>query len=337
MSLFLDQKYLLLISNRLPLFSKKKDTLYNCRCTICGDSVKKTRKARGYFFPHKNSLMYKCHNCDASMFFSTFLKNFDQTLYHQYTFESYTEGKPLSLSNNDQVKFEQPDFKKPEERLLDKILDRLDILPEDNEAVRYCIDRKIPKQNFKQLYFINNIKDIVQLNEDYKELIKTEEPRLVLPFYDDVGQLSGLTCRALRGEALRYVTIKIKSDKPLIFGLNDIDLAKPVFVVEGPIDSLFLDNSIAVASSALGKIKQLKQHAVDYVMVFDNQPRNKEVCKIIEKTIKDNFKVVIWPQNIKEKDINEMVMSGVNVKKIIKENTFSGLEATIKFVAWKRV
>ena len=337
MSLFLDQKYLSLISNRLPLFSKKKDNLYNCRCIICGDSVKKVRKARGYFFPHKNSLMYKCHNCDASMFFSTFLKNFDQSLHQQYMFESYTEGKPLSLTNNEEVKFEQPEFKKPEERLLDKLLDRLDALPDDNEAVKYCVERKIPIEKFKQLYFINNVKDIVQLNESYKELIKTEEPRLVLPFYDDVGQLSGLTCRALRGEALRYITIKIKENKPLIFGLNDIDTTKPVIVVEGPIDSLFLDNCIAVASSALGKIKQLKQRDVDYIMVFDNQPRNKEVCKIIERAIKDNYKVVIWPQNIQQKDINEMVLSGHNVKKIIRDNTYSGLEATIKFVAWKRI
>ena len=125
--------------------------------------------------------------------------------------------------------------------------------------------------------------------------------------------------------------------RSLIFGINDINTSKPVYVVEGPIDSLFLDNCIAVASSSLGKIKQLKQNDVDYVMVFDNQPRNKELCSLINKAINNNYKVVIWPQSISEKDINEMVLAGRNVKKIIFDNTFSGLEASAKFVGWKRI
>ena len=177
----------------------------------------------------------------------------------------------------------------------------------------------------------------MQLNESYKELIKTEEPRLILPFYDDLGQLSGITCRALRGEALRYITVKVKEETPLVFGVNEIDPSKPVYVVEGPIDSLFLDNAIAVGSSSLGKIKQLKNQDVDYVMVFDNQPRNKELCKLIGRAIDSNYKIVIWPQTIQEKDINDMVLVNRNVAKIIKENIFQGLEAKMKFIGWKRV
>ncbi len=337
MSLYLDQKYLSLISNRLPLFIKKKDNLYNCRCILCGDSVKKVRKARGYFFPLKNSLMYKCHNCDASMFFSTFLKNLDETLYQQYSFENYAEGKPLTVTAKEEIKFEQPVFKTKQQTLLDQLLDRLDTLPEDNEAVKFCLDRKIPKEKYNRLYFIDNVKKVVQLNDSYKELIKTEEPRLVLPFFDDIGQLSGITCRALRGEALRYITVKIKEETPLIFGLNEIDPSKPIYVVEGPIDSLFLSNAIAVGSSSLGKIKQLKKQDVEYVMVFDNQPRNKELCKLIERAIDSSYRLVIWPQTILEKDINDMVLAGKNITKIIKDNTFQGLEAKMKFIGWKRV
>ena len=143
MSLFLDQKYLSLISNRLPLF-KKKGGSYNCRCIICGDSSKKSNKARGYFYSNKDKLMYKCFNCDASMYFSTFLKNLDQLLFNQYSFENYAENKPLSNTKPEMV-FEQPQFKKPEERLLDKMLDRLDELPIDHEAVQFCLNRKIPQ------------------------------------------------------------------------------------------------------------------------------------------------------------------------------------------------
>ena len=165
MSLFLDQKYLLLVSNRLPLFKKKNDATYNCRCILCGDSSKKVKKARGYFFQNKNNLMYKCFNCDASMFFGTFLKQLDGNLYNQYSLENYTEGKPLLSNTATEFTFEQPTFKTDHEKLFDKLLTRLDLLPEDHEVVKFCHTRQISKHNFKKLYFIDNIKNIVEFNE----------------------------------------------------------------------------------------------------------------------------------------------------------------------------
>lgn len=337
MSLFLDQKYLSLISNRLPLFKRKDDFLYNCRCIICGDSTKHKHKARGYFFKYKNELRYKCHNCDASLSFGNFLKDLDTMLFSQYSLEKYTEGNPVKLSNTvPEMVFTEPQFKSQEERLLDKLLLRLDNLPPEHEAVLFCNNRNIPKEKFKQIYFIENVRDIVQLNPTYKESIRTEEPRLVLPFYDSNGQLSGVTCRAIRGETLRYITVKVKDSVPLLFGINDVDTRKTIYVVEGPIDSLFLDNCIAAAGTSFGKINTLGISTDKLVLIFDNQPRNKEVCKIIEKNIDQGYNVVIWPQNIEEKDINDMVTARRDVKSIIKKNTFQGLTAKAKFIAWKR-
>lgn len=335
MSLFLDQKYLLLISNRLPLFTKKSDHTFNCRCIICGDSARKLKKARGYFFPNKNELMYKCHNCGASMFFSKFLKQTDNLLFQQYSLEKYSEGQPLTSNIKTQFKFDQPVFKNNEQKILDKILVRLDTMPEDSEVVKFCQERAIPKSKFNLLYYIENIKNIVELNDKYRESIRSEEPRLVLPFYDSSGELSAVTCRAIRGEALRYITVKVKDEGSYIFGLENVDKNKTIYVVEGPIDSLFIENAIAVAGTSLNKISNL--NLSDCVVVFDNQPRNKELVSLIEKSINNNNKVVIWPQSIEEKDINEMVLSGKNVLKIIKENTFVGLHARAKFIAWKRV
>lgn len=337
MSLYLDQKYLSLISNRLPLFKRKDDNLYNCRCILCGDSLKNKRKARGYFFSYKNELRYKCHNCDASMAFSSFLKNLDSLLFSQYSLEKYSEGRPISISNsNIAFEFTEPKFKNQEEKLLDKLLDSLDKLPEDNEAVQYCMNRKIPYEKFNQLYYIQNIKDIVQLNDKYKESIQGEESRLVLPFYDNNGQLSGVTCRALHGEALRYITVKIKENTPLIFGLDNVDRSKPLFVVEGPIDSLFINNSIAVAGVSFNKMDTLGLDKDKLVLVIDNQPRNKDVCRVIDSCITKGYNVVIWPQHIEAKDINEMVLAGLDVNSIVNNNVFSGLTAKAKFIAWKR-
>lgn len=336
MSLFLDQKYLSLISSRLPLFKRKGDKLYNCRCILCGDSVKNRNKARGYFFVFKNDLRYKCHNCDVSMTFNNFLKKLDSNLFSQYTFEKYSEGNTLKVNNTlPVVKFEEPVFIKKESRLLDKFLKRVDELSFDHEAVQFCLDRKIPKNKLHLIYFIENIKNIVQLNDKYKELVKGEEPRLVFPFYDTDHQLTGVTCRAIRGEALRYITVKIKEEAPLIYGIKELNKNTPVKVVEGPIDSLFLDNCIAVSGTSFNKIESLSFD--NPVLIFDNQPRNKELCKIVERNIDQGKQVVIWPQNIAEKDINEMVLAGRNVNKIIEQNVYSGLSAKVKFTAWKRV
>ena len=339
MSLFVDLKYLRLISSQLPLFKQKNNNLYNCRCIICGDSSTKKNRARGYFYAVKNDLFYKCHNCNASMHFGSFLKQINGLQYSQYTLERYNEGLPNNKPHQkieDKFKMEEPVFQKKEERLLDKLLDRLDTLPEDNEAVKFCVNRNIPLEKFHNLYYIKNIKDIVQLNSKYKDNIKTEEPRLVLPFYNTNDELIAVTCRALRNESLRYVTVKIKEDELLAFGLDKLDKEKTIFVVEGPIDSLFLPNCIAVAGTAFTKLDTLNLPKDKVVAILDNQPRNKDVCKILNKMIDSQYKVVIWPQSLEQKDINEMVLAGKNPADIIKKHTFQGLEAKIKFTEWKR-
>jgi hypothetical protein len=337
MSLFIDLKYLRLISNRLPFFKQKDDRLFNIRCTICGDSQKKKSRARGYFYAVKNDLFYKCHNCGASMAFGSFLKQFDSLQYKQYVFERFSDGVP----NNKPHKEPDLSFFKTEEpkerRLIDKLLDSLDKLPDDNEAVVFASNRKIPKSKFNTLYYIDDIRKINQLSEKYKERLKTDEPRMVIPFYDSDDKLVGVTCRALRGEELRYVTIKIDDDAIQVFNINNVDKSKTIYVTEGPLDSLFLDNAIAVTGTSFNKLEQLNLNKDKLVVIIDNQPRNKEVVKLYNSMIDKGYSVVIWPQTLQEKDINDMVLSGKDVKKIVKQNTFSGLEAKTKFISWKRV
>jgi len=338
--LYIDLKYLKLISNRLPLFKQKSDHVYTCRCVICGDSKRKSTKTRGHFYSIKNSLLYKCFNCDASMQFGSFLKSQDKILYDQYVLERYSAGLPFNKPHQNAetlFKGKAPVFEKKDESLLDKILDRLDTLPEDHEAIIFCIKRKIPQSSFKRLYFIDDIRKIEQLSDKYKDKLKTSEPRLVIPFIDSDGQLLGVTCRGLRNEELRYVTIKVDETKPFVFGLDHVDKNKRVFAVEGPLDSLFVKNSIAVGGTTFSKLNDLGISKDNLVVVFDNQPRNKDVVKLINKAIENELKVVIWPQNLVEKDINDMVLSGKNIDKLLKDNVFSGLEAKINFVAWKRV
>ena len=203
MPIHIDTKYINLLSPRLDRFQWKKSSLAVCRCPICGDSTKSKSKTRFYIYEKKGAFSCKCHNCDYSATISWLLKTLDGNLYKQYVFERYAAGEGGVKSHTKPVfKFEAPVFNKPE-RLLNKIMYRLDSLPEDNEAVLYALGRQIPRNVFSRLYFIDNIKNIAQLNDKYKASIITEEPRLALPFLSETGNLMGVALRAMRGETLR--------------------------------------------------------------------------------------------------------------------------------------
>ena len=341
MALYIDLKFINFISNQLRNFKRKDDYLFNFSCPICGDSSTKKTKARGYFYKIKNDMFMKCHNCSASLHFGTFLTQISPSLHSQYCFERYAEAVPQNKPHKDPVlKFTEPVITETkQETLLDSLLDRLDTLPENHVAVQFCKGRLIPESAYKQLYFIENMSNIGQISTKMREKITTKESRLVIPFFDEKLQLTGVTCRALGNETLRYVTVQIKENVPQIFGVDTVDTSKHIYVVEGPIDSLFLPNAIAVTGTSFGKLDKLNLNSDKLTVIVDNQPRNKDVCKVLETLIDKNYAVVIWPQYLEEKDINEMILSGKTkekVLKMIKERTFRGLEAKANFVAWKR-
>ena len=105
-------------------------------------------------------------------------------------------------------------------------------------------------------------------------------------------------------------------------------------MVEGPFDSHFLDNSVAMVGADLDT---RPFGWSNYIWVFDNEPRNREIVNRISKTIDRGEQVVIWPNHILEKDLNDMVLSGHDVQTVIKSNTYVGLEAKLKFNTWKRI
>ena len=299
---------------------------------------------RGYFFRKGEDLMYKCHNCQHGAHFGSMLKQLDTLLYKEYVLERYADGsRGKKYGTEERVKSEVFYKDKPPPvpfvPLWQNLFDCVYSLPYDHEAVEYCAERQIPSEQTKKLYYIENVKDIVQLNKKYKASITTEEPRLVIPFCNEHGRLTGLTMRAMRGETLRYVTVKIDESAPTVFGLDTIDKQKPVTVVEGPLDSLFLDNAIACAGVAFNQIEKLNLPLSLTTVVFDNQPKNTELCKLMHKYIKQGFSICIWPDGIVGKDINEMVldgMSAVEVQTIINDNTHRGLSAELKFTNWKK-
>ena len=318
-------KYIGLVSSRLQKFKRVKADLYNFRCPICGDSQKHKNKARGYFYQVKTNTNYKCHNCGASLSFNNFLKQLDSTLHKQYTLEKFKEGHTGRNFVVEEPKF---DFKKP---IFKKKLD----LPRASDisiAKEYLEKRMIDSTKF---YFARKFKEWVNTKKQTFDKIIKDESRIIIPMYDTDRNLIGFQGRSLGPNSVKYITVMLDDDAPKIYGLDKIDDSKPIYIVEGPFDSTFLDNAVAMAGSDLD-IRSFGWS--NYIWVFDNEPRNREIVNRISKTINGGDQVVIWPNHIIEKDINDMVLSGHDdIMDIVNRNTYSGLEANVQFNNWKRV
>ena len=324
----IDSKYIGLVSSRLQKFKRVKANLYNFRCPICGDSQKHKNKARGYFYQVKVNTNFKCHNCGASLSFNNFLKQIDPTLHKQYTMEKFKEGhSSISGIGNfvvDEPKFE---FKKP---VFKKKLD----LPRADEvpiAKKYLENRKLDPSKF---YFTYKFKEWTNTQKQTFDTIGRDESRIIIPMHDEDKTLIGFQGRSLGPNSVKYITVMIKDDAPKIYGLDQIDYEKPIYIIEGPFDATLVQNGVAMCGSDLD-IRSFGWS--NYIYVYDNEPRNREIINRIAKTIDRGDKVVIWPTSIVEKDINDMVLSGQNIMNVLESNTYSGLKAKIKFNNWKRI
>ena len=319
-----DSKYIGLVSSRLQKFKRVKADLYNFRCPICGDSQKHKNKARGYFYQVKTNTNYKCHNCGASLSFNNFLKQIDPTLHKQYTMEKFKDG---FTGKNFVVEEPKLEFKKP---VFKKKLD----LPKASEipaAKNYLEKRKVDSTKF---YYASKFKAWVNTQKKTFDYIKKDESRIIIPMYDTESNLIGFQGRSLIPNSVKYITCMLNEEAPKVYGLDKIDKDKTIYVVEGPFDATFVENSIAMCGSD-SSLACLEGSSIVYV--YDNEPRNKEIVGRIDKCISRGERVIIWPTIIRDKDINDMVLSGHDIMSVLKSNTYSGLEAQIKFNNWKKV
>ena len=337
MSVFIDRSFLLQVSPKLQRFTRKKDDLYNFRCPLCGDSHKNKTKSRGYIFRKKNDYFYMCHNCGISTTFYNFLKQIDPNLLKEYQLERYKNGE--TGNNNypkpdfEEFKAEKPVFKKSLE------LPSIESLPEAHFAKVYVQQRRIPEALWSELYYAEDFAAFIQDLGIEKEGLHKEDKRLVIPFYNEKKELMAVQGRSLGESKLRYITLKLHDDNKKVYGLDRIDMDELVYVVEGPIDSMFLSNAVATADSNLESIVATLDKS-KVVLVFDNEPRNKEIVSKINSAIDNHFNVVIWPEFVDSKDINEMILdefSPDEIQDIISKNTFVNLRAKMEFVNWKKV
>ncbi len=331
---FIDEKYILLASSRLQKFARKKAGLYNFRCNYCGDSERQKSKARGYLYQIKNDYNYKCHNCGTSRTLTNFLKDIDIGLYDQYIMERYKNGITGKKTNTPEpeFKFEKPSFKK-------KIFNLPTILELNKKHIarEYLEKRQIPEKFLSELYYCENFKEWTNTQKETFKSVQYDEPRIIIPLIKD-GEIFGYQGRSLNKlSKIKYITIILDEKQPKIFGWDKINWNKTVYIVEGPFDSMFLNNAIAMVGADMDYMFFKNKPDVEFVFVYDNEKRNKEMISRVEKTIDMKFSIVIWPRDLMYKDINDIILAGIDAQKIIKENTVMGLEAKAKLIGWKRV
>lgn len=340
---WLDSKYLSLISFRLRNF-KRKGSAFNFSCPYCGDSKTDKRKARGYVYQQKGKLRFYCHNCNVpGVDIPKLVKFLDQGLYDEYIKEKLVNDPKSEEKSDVQIfaeKMKKPTFIKSTP--LNK-LKKISQFSADSVVKKYIEQRKIPTKYHYKLFFCKEFKKWVnEFKPGQFESVDNDEPRLIIPFIDQEGNLFAIQGRSFRKKTnLRYITIMFDEEKPKLFGLDTVDTNLPIYVVEGPIDSMFLPNCLASAGSDITtNLSSVSEDKSKFVIVYDNEPRNAEIVKKVEKAIESGFQVCIWPESIEQKDINDMVLAGMKLRKIVEtinESSYTGLEAKLKFQQWKKI
>ena len=342
---FLDKKYIDLLKYRFKEFEWKSGELANCKCFECEHESTKHKK-RGYFIKKEGKFYYYCHNCNVSYNIKSLLKKFDQRLFQQYQAEEIEFfGKKSQLTNQEEItdvnnKLRFAAYKEADQAL--KRLKKISQLPWDHPAKEYINDRKIPtpyhsifRWTPKFMAWTNTLIP----GKFKKEALGFDEGRIVIPFFDQKNRFFAYTGRVLTDSNPRYALIVLDNDIPLLFGLFRTNLRRPLLAVEGPIDSVFLDNCLAMVGSNTTALTEVAEPA-NITVIFDNEPEKPETQKKLLAAINHSFKVCIWPRWVKFKDINEMILNDWEpeyIEDLIKSNTFSGQEAAIRAKLWSKV
>lgn len=332
---WLDKKYTYLIAGSLRRFKWVSSNVANFRCPFCGDSQSSQIKARGYLFLKQHTYLFKCHRCGLALPFGAFLKRLSRSLYDEYVMEKLTDTAPAV-----------PPQTVPEILSLPMRLTHYEdvfqltsaTLPTHLHPVRaFAAQRGIPDIGLRRLYATSRARAWLAplVGAEKAERVHDNEPYLVIPLRMPDRTWYGAQLRPI--DHKNYYTFRWGHDTLRVFGLDAWNPNALTYIVEGPLDSLFLPNALACCGSdflgALDTMTNAGYSVQTRVLVWDNEPRNKEITKKLRRAITNGERVVIW-RNHHAKDINDSAKAGFDVASLVATHTYQGLNAELEYATW---
>lgn len=343
--MWIDQEFAERVFMALPKYRKIPGASYklNARCPVCGDSRTDPNKARFWCYGGSTgSLRLKCYNCDYSDWFNKYLKEHEPEMYREYLFEKKKEQISYKPSSSVQKPVIKEEKKTP---VIEKLqyCERLDSLPETHPIINYVKHRMIPRGKWDRLWFTNDWPKLVNSVNPGTYKFEKNEPRLVIPIFNKENKIESFQGRALlkaQSGQFKYMTIKAYPEATKIYGDDTVNPGKMVFFLEGPLDSLFVENGMAITGGSLSLSEVPYPHNRAWIM--DHEPRKEDTIKRMEKLVRSGEKVVFWDKAPwKSKDINDMIMKeGATVEQIndyVRNNIASGLSAKLRLKSYAKV
>lgn len=330
---YVDEQFAELALQRQPRYKKYNGRFkLNCRCKICGDSASDEFKARFWAREYEDTVMLKCYNCDYSNSIAGYIKEEEPDLYRDYLMEK-RKGNFLITPK------EQP---KEEKKIIEFIpySVRIDTVDRDTKLMQYVRKRKIPEEAYDKIYFTSEWQKLVNHIKEGTFSYPKDELRMVIPIFNKEGGIEALQGRALaKDSSVKYMTIKAYEGASKVYGVDRAVPDKPVVITEGPLDSLFLDNAIAITGGSLD-LNQVP-FSDNRIWALDNEPRHKDTINRMKKLINSGERVVFWDTlEYSGKDINDFIMNGASKEYLmnyIMNNNFSGLQAQLRLNKFSKV
>lgn len=329
--LYVEQRFVQLLAPRLHQFKQKSSNLWNFKCPYCeADSTH--RKARGYIYEREGRLLYWCHVCSVSKSLTRFIRDVDPALHIELVREKLletTRGEPIALPRAEvptRVAARQWDGLVP-----------LRALPLSHTARAWARSRKLSDEA-QDLFYADDFFAWARAIEPEKHKRVPAEPRVVIPFRGADGQPVGFQGRALGDSPAKYVTIVTRPDEPFLFNLDRVRRDDVVIALEGPIDAMFLDN--AVASGGGDVTRELARSGLDQslvVVAYDNERRSPATIKKMRQAIERGYSVCVWPESVRHKDVNDMVVAGMSptlIRQIVLQSSCRGGAALARLASW---
>ena len=282
-------------------------------CPYCGDSFNDKFAKRGNIYWQNG--YYHCYNSPCKHVpITQFLKDFDQPLENDdlYTVTHFIKSHKKEISSISPIEFGI--FKDiqnlgVEKQLVFEKLNLYEINEKTYRAYPYLRSRLLV-QHLDQFAY----------NPKKKELF-------ILNYSKDYTKIIGMQSKNLSFDGAKYLTYTIEKVRKLcdlkseldeeyleklnrfstLFGIMNLDMTRDFTVFEGPIDSMFLRNSVAITGAGKKTFDFDELPTVKYF--FDNDIAGKTV--MIDK-LKEGKRVFLWTKFLKENSLDNFKIKDLN-------------------------